>query len=51
MKVLPASSDRVKGPLVNSLNDIDVTDLLGRKSAVVDGAGIDEYLRPGPRSS
>ncbi|MBX3315008.1 MAG: polysaccharide biosynthesis protein [Actinobacteria bacterium] len=45
VKVLPASSDRVKGPLVNSLRDIDVTDLLGRQSAVVDGAGIDEYLR------
>lgn len=45
VKVLPASSDRVKGPLVNSLRDLDVTDLLGRKSAVVDGAGIDEYLR------
>lgn len=45
VKVLPASADRVKGPLVASLRDIDVTDLLGRKSAVVDGEGIGEYLR------
>ncbi|MCB0977333.1 MAG: polysaccharide biosynthesis protein [Acidimicrobiales bacterium] len=45
VKVLPASADRVKGPLVNSLRDIDVTDLLGRKSAVVDGEGIEDYIR------
>lgn len=44
VKVLPLSSDRVEGPLVRNLRDIDVTDLLGREHAPVDSGEIGEYL-------
>ncbi len=45
VKVLPAATDRVDGPLVRSLRDLDVTDLLGREAAPVDSEEIGEYLR------
>jgi FlaA1/EpsC-like NDP-sugar epimerase len=44
VKVLPLSSGRADGPLVRSLRDLDVTDLLGREHAPVDTDGIGEYL-------
>lgn len=44
VKVLPPASDRVNGPLVRSLRDLDVSDLLGREAAPVDSAEIAEYL-------
>ena len=44
VKVLPLSTGRVDRPLVQSLRDIDVTDLLGRKHAPVDSVEIGDYL-------
>lgn len=44
VKVLPPASERVTGPLLRSVRDIDVTDLLGRKHAPVDSDGIRDYL-------
>ena len=44
VKVLPPNGDRVHGPLVRSLRDLDVTDLLGRDVAPVDSDEIGEYL-------
>ncbi len=45
VKVLPRTADLVSGPLVSSLRDLDVTDLLGREQAPVDATEIAEYLR------
>jgi FlaA1/EpsC-like NDP-sugar epimerase/dTDP-4-amino-4,6-dideoxygalactose transaminase len=44
VKVLPPSSDRLHGPLVRSLRDLDLADLLGREHAPVDPRGIAGYL-------
>ena len=44
VKVLPSNGERVHGPLVRSLRDLDVTDLLGREVAPVDSTEIGEYL-------
>ncbi|HEX5095915.1 MAG TPA: aminotransferase class I/II-fold pyridoxal phosphate-dependent enzyme [Acidimicrobiia bacterium] len=44
VKVLPRASDLVNGPLLRSLRDIDVADLLGREHAPVDSEEIAEYL-------
>lgn len=44
VKVLPLSTDRVDGPLVRNLRDLDVTDLLHREHAPVDSGEIGDYL-------
>lgn len=44
VKVLPAASERVDGPLVRNLRDLDVTDLLGRESWPIESDEIGEYL-------
>jgi FlaA1/EpsC-like NDP-sugar epimerase len=44
VKVLPLSTERVDGPLVRNLRDLDVTDLLHREHAPVDSGEIGEYL-------
>ena len=44
VKVLPPTTDRVDGPLVKSIRDLDITDLLGRDHAPVDIGEIGEYL-------
>ena len=36
VKVLPRASERIGGPLLRSLRDLDLTDLLGREHAPVD---------------
>jgi FlaA1/EpsC-like NDP-sugar epimerase/dTDP-4-amino-4,6-dideoxygalactose transaminase len=45
VKVLRPTSELISGPLVRSLRDIDVTDLLGREHTPVDSTEIGEYLR------
>ncbi|MGH8983257.1 MAG: polysaccharide biosynthesis protein [Acidimicrobiia bacterium] len=44
VKVLPEASDLVAGPLLRSLRDLDLTDLLGRAHAPVDTSEIAGYL-------
>lgn len=44
VKVLPPASERVDGPLVRNLRDLDVTDLLGRASWPIESDEIGEYL-------
>jgi FlaA1/EpsC-like NDP-sugar epimerase/dTDP-4-amino-4,6-dideoxygalactose transaminase len=44
VKVLANSSDMDGAPLLNSLRDLDLTDLLGREHAPVDPGDIAEYL-------
>ena len=44
VKVLPSSSERVHGPLLRNVRDLDLTDLLGREHAPVDSLEIGEYL-------
>lgn len=44
VKVLANSSDTDGAPLMNSLRDLDLTDLLGREHAPVDPGDIAEYL-------
>lgn len=44
VKVLPLSTERVAGPLLRNVRDLDVTDLLGREHAPVDSLEIGEYL-------
>ncbi|MEJ7583610.1 MAG: nucleoside-diphosphate sugar epimerase/dehydratase, partial [Acidimicrobiales bacterium] len=44
VKVLPLSSERVHGPLLRNVRDLDLTDLLGREHAPVDSIEIGEYL-------
>lgn len=44
VKVLAPASDRVDGPLVRSVRDLDLSDLLGRAHAPVDSTEIAEYL-------
>ncbi len=44
VKVLPPSCERVGGPLVGNLRDLDVTDLLGRDPAPVDVHEIGAHL-------
>jgi FlaA1/EpsC-like NDP-sugar epimerase len=44
VKVLPEASDLAAGPLLRSLRDLDLTDLLGRAHAPVDTSEIAGYL-------
>jgi FlaA1/EpsC-like NDP-sugar epimerase len=44
VKVLAGSSDSDGAPLLNSLRDLDLTDLLGREHAPVDPGDIADYL-------
>ncbi len=44
VKVLHAASDLLSAPLVRSLRDLDVADLLGREHAPVDSEEIAKYL-------
>jgi FlaA1/EpsC-like NDP-sugar epimerase/dTDP-4-amino-4,6-dideoxygalactose transaminase len=44
VKVLASSSDVDGAPLMNSLRDLDLTDLLGREHAPVDPGDIADYL-------
>ena len=44
VKVLASSSDVDGAPLLNSLRDLDLTDLLGREHAPVDPGDIADYL-------
>ncbi|HTK17816.1 MAG TPA: aminotransferase class I/II-fold pyridoxal phosphate-dependent enzyme [Acidimicrobiia bacterium] len=44
VKVLAGSSDTDGAPLLNSLRDLDLTDLLGREHAPVDPGDIADYL-------
>lgn len=44
VQVLPSAAERVGGPLLRSVRDLDVTDLLGRAHAPVDSAEIADYL-------
>jgi len=44
VKVLPRASELMRGPLVRSLRDIDLADLLGREHAPVDTREIAGYL-------
>jgi len=44
VKVLASSSDMDGAPLMNSLRDLDLTDLLGREHAPVDPGDIADYL-------
>ena len=50
MKVLPRATDLIGGPLLRSLRDLDLADLLGREHAPVDLDEISHYLdgRNGP---
>ncbi|GIU86613.1 MAG: hypothetical protein KatS3mg009_1128 [Acidimicrobiia bacterium] len=44
VKVLPPASEIVNGPLLRSLRDLDLADLLGREHAPVDNDEIADYL-------
>lgn len=44
VKVLPHTTDMIGGPLLRSLRDLDLADLLGREHAPVDTAEIADYL-------
>jgi FlaA1/EpsC-like NDP-sugar epimerase/dTDP-4-amino-4,6-dideoxygalactose transaminase len=44
VKILASSSDMDGAPLLNSLRDLDLTDLLGREHAPVDPGDIADYL-------
>ena len=44
VKVLPRASELIGGPLLHSLRDLDLTDLLGREHAPVDTDEIADYL-------
>jgi FlaA1/EpsC-like NDP-sugar epimerase len=44
VKVLPRTNDLIGGPLLRSLRDLDLADLLGREHAPVDPGEISNYL-------
>jgi FlaA1/EpsC-like NDP-sugar epimerase/dTDP-4-amino-4,6-dideoxygalactose transaminase len=44
VKVLPRTTDLIGGPLLRSLRDLDLADLLGREHAPVDPVQISDYL-------
>jgi FlaA1/EpsC-like NDP-sugar epimerase/dTDP-4-amino-4,6-dideoxygalactose transaminase len=44
VKVLPPASEIVNGPLLRSLRDLDLADLLGREHAPVDNDEIADYI-------
>jgi FlaA1/EpsC-like NDP-sugar epimerase/dTDP-4-amino-4,6-dideoxygalactose transaminase len=44
VKVLPRTTDLIGGPLLRSLRDLDLADLLGREHAPVDPVEISDYL-------
>jgi FlaA1/EpsC-like NDP-sugar epimerase/dTDP-4-amino-4,6-dideoxygalactose transaminase len=44
VKVLPRTTDLISGPLLRSLRDLDLADLLGREHAPVDPVEISDYL-------